>query len=42
MAQVDQLQQFIRNRNVRIGVAVVLMAAGAWALLPYVTYRIAP
>ena len=39
----DQLQQFIRSRSIRIGLAAVLIAAlGAWALLPYLTYRIAP
>jgi multidrug resistance efflux pump len=42
MYKFDQLQQFIRSRNVRIGLAAVLVASGTWALLPYATYRIAP
>jgi multidrug resistance efflux pump len=42
MVRFDQLQEFIRNRNIRIGLAAVLIASGAWALLPYLTYRIAP
>jgi multidrug resistance efflux pump len=42
MYNFDHIQQFIRNRIVRIGLAVFLIACGAWALLPYLTYKIAP
>jgi len=38
----NQLQQFIRSRRVRIGLALTLIASGAWALMPYLTYRVAP
>ncbi len=38
----DPLQRFIRSRIVRIGLASILIALGAWSFLPYVTYRIAP
>jgi multidrug resistance efflux pump len=38
----DHLQRFIRSRNVRIALALSLVALSAWAFVPYVTYRIAP
>jgi multidrug resistance efflux pump len=42
MASIDQIQQFIRSRNARVGLALILIALSAWAFLPYITYRIAP
>jgi multidrug resistance efflux pump len=41
MARTDHLQRFVRNRMVRIGLAVALIALSAWAVLPHVSYRIA-
>ncbi len=38
----DHLQRIIRSRNVRIALALSLVALSAWAFVPYVTYRIAP
>ncbi len=38
----DNLQRFIRNRLVRVALALMLIALSAWAFLPYITYRIAP
>jgi len=38
----DHLQRFIRNRPVRVALAIVLIAVSSWAFLPYITYRIAP
>jgi multidrug resistance efflux pump len=38
----DHLQRFIRSRNVRIALALSLVALSAWAFVPYLTYRIAP
>jgi multidrug resistance efflux pump len=40
--RIDHPQQFIRSRIVRVALALTLIALGAWAFLPYVTYRIAP
>jgi multidrug resistance efflux pump len=41
MARTDHLQRFVRNRMVRIGLAVALISLSAWAVLPHVSYRIA-
>jgi multidrug resistance efflux pump len=42
MYSTDNLQRFIRSRNARVALALILIALSAWAFLPYVTYRIAP
>jgi len=36
-----QVERFIRSRAVRRALALGIIALGGWALLPYVTYRIA-
>lgn len=41
MRSTDHLQRFVRNRKVRLGLAVALIGVSAWAFLPYVNYRIA-
>lgn len=41
MRKIDHLQRFIRSRPARLAFAFVLIALGAWAFLPYATYRIA-
>jgi multidrug resistance efflux pump len=42
MVSSDHLQQFIRSRQARVALALLLIALSAWAFLPYITYRIAP
>lgn len=42
MLSIDPLQRFIRSRTARVGLALILIALGAWSFVPYVTYRIAP
>jgi multidrug resistance efflux pump len=42
VSQFDYLQYFIRSRPVRLALALTLIAAGGWAFLPYVAYRVAP
>ena len=37
-----QIERFIRSRIVRRSLALGIIALSGWALLPYVTYRIAP
>ncbi|MGY8680227.1 HlyD family efflux transporter periplasmic adaptor subunit [Bradyrhizobium sp. UFLA05-153] len=37
-----QIERFIRSRIVRRALALGIIALSGWALLPYVTYRIAP
>jgi multidrug resistance efflux pump len=38
----DFLQRLIRSRSVRVTLALLLIALGGSAFLPYITYRIAP
>jgi multidrug resistance efflux pump len=42
MVSSDHLQRFIRSRQARVALALVLIALSAWAFMPYITYRIAP
>lgn len=42
MRRTDYLQRFIRSRLARLALALALIAAGGWAFLPYLTYRVAP
>ena len=37
----DRLQRLVRSRMVRLTVAFAMIALGAWAFLPYASYRIA-
>jgi multidrug resistance efflux pump len=37
-----RLEQFIRNRPIRIALAFTLIALSVWAFMPYFAYRIAP
>src|SRR6266545_132008 len=41
MRRSDLLQRFVRNRMIRLALAIALIALGAWAFLPHVGYRIA-
>jgi multidrug resistance efflux pump len=41
MLGTDHLQRFVRNRTVRLGLGVALIAVSVWAFLPYVGYRVA-
>ena len=36
-----EAERFVRKRHVRLALAVVLIAMGGWAFLPYVTHRVA-
>jgi multidrug resistance efflux pump len=42
MYSTDILQRLIRNRSLRVALALSLITFGGWAFLPYFTYRIAP
>jgi multidrug resistance efflux pump len=36
------MEELIRSRAVRIGLAISLISFGAWAFVPYLTYKVAP
>jgi multidrug resistance efflux pump len=40
LSNFDHLQRFVRNRMVRVTLAVTLIALSVWAFAPYVGYRI--
>src|SRR5208282_6411232 len=42
MPNITSIQEVIRSRKVRVGLALILIALSAWSLLPYITYRVAP
>src|SRR6266404_5528181 len=36
------IEQLVRSRSARIGLATTLIGVGAWSFLPYIAYKVAP